>query len=190
MAVTQGAEGIAEMTTALAKLLRSISKGTCTEIPLKDELDLVRDYFTIQQYRYGSTLSLVIDTDDEDLLTCRILKFTLQPLVENAIFHGIEPKHTTGTICIRISAEPENAPAVLRISVEDDGIGMTEEQLAHLFDAEEPDPGHMFKEIGIRNIHKRIQYEYGEEYGITAESEPDSYTRMTIRIPIRRSDYV
>jgi two-component system sensor histidine kinase YesM len=190
MAVTQGAEGIAEMTTALAKLLRSISKGTSTEIPLKDELDLVQDYFTIQQYRYGSTLSLVIDTADEDLFTCKILKFTLQPLVENAIFHGIEPKHTTGTICIRISAEPENAPAVLRISVEDDGIGMTEEQLAHLFDAEEPDPGHMFKEIGIRNIHKRIQYEYGEEYGITAESEPDSYTRMTIRIPIRRSDYV
>ena len=57
MAVTQGAEGIAEMTTALAKLLRSISKGTSTEIPLKDELDLVQDYFTIQQYRYGSTLS-------------------------------------------------------------------------------------------------------------------------------------
>ena len=186
MAVTQGAQGIAEMTTALSKLLRSISKGTGSEITLKDELELVSDYFTIQKYRYGSSLSLEIDTEDEDLLNCSILKFTLQPLVENAIFHGIEPKQTTGTVRLHIFTGKENDPGTLFISVEDDGIGMTEEQLRHLFDPDDSETGHMFKEIGIQNILKRIRYEYGSGYGITAESEPGSYTRMTIRIPIRR----
>ncbi len=182
MAVTQGADGISEMTTALSKLLRSISKGTKNMIPLRDELDLVRDYFTIQQYRYGSTLTLQVEVEEEALLEASINKFTLQPIVENSIFHGIEPKHSTGTISIRVYGE-ENTVC---IAIEDDGVGMTKEQMAHLFDEKGNDPGQLFKEIGLNNIQKRIQYEFGKEYGLSVESEVNSFTRMTIRIPLRR----
>ena len=185
MAVTQGAEGIAEMTTALSKLLRSISKGTKDIIPIKEELDLVREYFTIQQYRYGSSLTLDISCEEEELLNAQILKFTLQPIVENSIFHGIEPKHTAGSIKINIYSEVPGDTKIVCIAVEDDGVGMTGEQLSHIFDENSADAGMLFKEIGISNIQKRIQYEFGNDYGITAESEPGAYTRMTVRIPFR-----
>jgi len=63
---------------------------------------------------------------------------------------------------------------------------MTKEQMAHLFDEKGNDPGQLFKEIGLNNIQKRIQYEFGKEYGLSVESEVNSFTRMTIRIPLRR----
>lgn len=87
MATMQSATGIAEMTTALSRLLKNISNGTTSLISIQQELDLVQDYFTIQKYRYGGTITLEIQIDDEGLLPCQILKFTMQPLIENAIFH-------------------------------------------------------------------------------------------------------
>ena len=94
--------GIAEMTTALSRLLKNISKGTQRFVTLSQELSLLMDYFTIMKYRYGGTISIDVRTDNDTLLSCQIIKFTLQPIVENAIFHGIEPKGATGTITIHI----------------------------------------------------------------------------------------
>ena len=179
MATAQGAKGISDMTTALARLLKSISKGTSLLIPLSEELNLIQDYFTIQKYRYGGTISLVLDVADEDLLKYTIIKFTLQPLVENAIFHGIEPTGASGTITICARDEGED----LLISVTDDGVGMTEEQAARLLSDGSDSSTEFFKEIGVSNVHQRLKYEYGNDYGIRVDSQVGEYTTMTVIIP-------
>ena len=185
MASIQGAEGIAEMTTSLSRLLKSISKGTKILVPLKEELSLLEDYFTIQKYRYGGTITLNTYIEDDSLLKNSIVKFTLQPLVENSIFHGIEPKGTAGHIDISIRKEND---AELIIEVLDDGVGMNEEQIQQLLTeglADVADKGsEFFRGFGIRNVHKRLQYEFGPSYGISVESKEGQFTKMILLIPI------
>ncbi len=180
MATAQNAPGIAEMTTSLARLLKSISKSAAALIPLKQELSLIQDYFMIQKYRYGGTISLVLDVAKESLLECQILKFTLQPIVENAIFHGIEPKGAgTITICVFKTKEQD-----IRIDVTDDGVGMPPEVAGRLLKENTPAKHSFFKEIGIYNVHKRLQYEFGEGYGLQVQSEPGRYTTISILLPL------
>ena len=180
MAVTQGSTGIAEMTTALSRLLKSISKGTAGIIPLKDEVSLLDDYFTIQQYRYGGAITMDYEIEDEALMQVNILRFTMQPLVENAIFHGIEPKGASGAIHIHIYTNEEHQ---VQIDITDDGIGMSEETIKSLFTEKQTDSSKLFKEIGISNVHKRLQYEFGPAYGLRITSELGKSTTMTILIP-------
>lgn len=185
MATIQNAPGIAEMTTALSRLLKNISKGTASLIPLRQELDLIQDYFTIQQYRYGGTITLTVSTDDETLLSCMIVKFTLQPLIENAIFHGIEPKGTAGNIVIHIFRDSDDD---VRIDVRDDGVGMEQELASVLTERDCSASDSFFKEIGISNVHKRIQYEFGSKYGLTITSAPGEGTTITILLPFTKSE--
>ncbi|MED9904578.1 MAG: sensor histidine kinase [Lachnospiraceae bacterium] len=180
MATIQGADGISEMTTALARLMKSISKGTSLLIPLQEELSLVQDYFTIQQYRYGGTISLTVEISVEQLYQCQIVKFTLQPLVENAIFHGIEPKAAAGVIRITASYTEERDVLII---VEDDGIGMPEDMPAKLLAGKTESKSDFFKEIGINNVNQRLQYQFGQQYGISIETEEGVFTRMRILIP-------
>ena len=186
MATIQGSAGISEMTTALAKLLKSISKGTKLLVPIEEELSLLRDYFTIQSYRYGGTITMDIQTDDESLLEYQIIKFTLQPLVENAIFHGVEPKGT-GHILIHIYSEKltEESPPSIRIDVTDNGVGMSAEKAAQILRSNDDSSADFFREIGVSNVHKRLQYEFGETYGITIDSLEGEYTTMSIHIPCK-----
>lgn len=180
MATIQGATGITEMTTVLSRLLKSISKGTKLLIPLREELSLVQDYFTIQQYRYGGTISMNLQVDCDTLYDCQIIKFTLQPLVENAIFHGIEPTGTSGMITIHAYAISEQD---MCIDITDNGVGMTEEMIEKILSDDAINTSDFFKEIGISNVHKRLQYEFGSSYGISIESKPGEYTTMSILIP-------
>lgn len=186
MATIQGSDGISEMTTALAKLLKSISKGTKLLVPIEEELSLLRDYFTIQSYRYGGTITMDVQTDDESLLEYQIIKFTLQPLVENAIFHGVEPKGT-GHILIHIYSEKltEESPPSIRIDVTDNGVGMSAEKAAQILRSNDDRSADFFREIGVSNVHKRLQYEFGETYGITIASQEGEYTTMSIHIPCK-----
>lgn len=186
MATIQGSTGISEMTTALAKLLKSISKGTRLMVSIEEELSLLQDYFTIQSYRYGGTITMDVQADEDFLLKYQIIKFTLQPLVENAIFHGIEPKGT-GHIRIHIFQErlaADEDPSI-RIDVTDDGIGMSAEKAAQILLSNEDNSTEFFREIGVSNVHKRLQYEFGAPYGITIESVEGEYTTMSIHIPCR-----
>lgn len=180
MAIAQGTTGISEMTTALSSLLKSISKGTRLLIPLSEELNLVQNYFTIQQYRYGGTISLEVDVEDDSLYECPIIKFTLQPLVENAIFHGIEPTGMPGTIVIHVYSVSETD---FRIDITDHGVGMTPETIERVLSDDSPNTNDFFRELGIINIHQRLQYEFGIGYGITIDSKPGEYTTMSILIP-------
>lgn len=193
MATIQGAAGIADMVTVLARLLKNVSKRTESMITLREELELAGDYFQIQQYRYGSSISIRYDIESEDLYDCMVHRFSLQPLIENALFHGLEPKRAPGTITVTASSKPEavsrrkpdgsEAERLLILSVTDDGIGMSQETIASVLSDDGTKGSDFFKHIGISNVNSRIQYDFGSSYGITITSEPGVYTTMTIRIP-------
>ena len=186
MATIQHATGIAEMTMALSRLLKSVSKGNERLVPLQEEFALLNDYFTIQQYRYGGTITMdVTYIEDERLCqACMIPRFTLQPLVENAIFHGIEPKGCAGSIAIRVLRRD----ADVLIELEDDGVGMSPDRAARAL--REPGPEEAaakYRHVGLWNVHRRIQYSFGEEYGLSIASEEGRGATVTVRLPLTRT---
>lgn len=180
MATIQNAPGIAEMTTALSRLMKSVSKDTKQLCSLSEELDLLKDYFLIQQYRYGGAIKIQYDIQSEDLYQCRILKFSLQPLVENSIFHGIEPKGSAGSIVLKASHVRESQ---VEISITDDGIGISQDQIERILNGTAQNQSDFFQHIGINNVNQRIQYAFGPFYGLTIKSQPGLYTTMTLTIP-------
>lgn len=182
MASIQGADGIADMSTALSRLLKNVSKVADPLIPLKDEIALLNDYFTIMKYRYGGTIELSYEIEDDDLMTCLVNRFSLQPVVENAIFHGIEPRGSAGSIDICVYSKDER----LCIDVSDNGVGMDEEAIERLFSADETSSNDFFKEVGVANVNSRIKFSFGEEYGLSAESVPGEGTTIHYILPIKR----
>ena len=151
-------------------------------------LNSIRWMATIQQYRYGGDLEIEVSRIEDERLCrdCMIPRFTLQPLVENAIFHGLEPKGGHGSVLLDISTDPATGDVLLRLT--DDGIGMPPEQVAHLLDAPagEKEKAEKFRHVGLRNVNRRIQYSFGEAYGLTIESEEGIGTEVTIRLPYQR----
>ena len=115
-------------------------------------------------------------------------RFSLQPLIENALFHGLEPKRAPGTITVFASSEGSGETKVLVLSVTDDGIGMSQETIEKIMSGESLEGSDFFKHIGISNVNNRIKYDFGGSYGITITSEPGVYTTMTIRIPYIRKE--
>lgn len=184
MATIQHAPGIAEMVTSLSRLLKSVSKGNERLVPLYEEFALLNDYFTIQQYRYGGAITLDVSYIEDENLThsCLIPRFTLQPLVENAIFHGIEPKGCAGEVTLNVARDGEDV--VIRLT--DDGVGMTPEQISKAL--HEPGPEEAaakYRHVGMWNVHRRLQYCFGENYGLSIESEPGVGTCISVRLPSR-----
>lgn len=179
MATIQNATGIAEMTTSLAKLLRSISKDTKQLHPIKEEIKLLDNYFLIQKYRYGGTLQLQYNIESDELLDQIIPKFTLQPIIENAIFHGIEPKGAPGEITVHIYSE---SSYTLVIDIIDNGIGMTDEQIREVLSPKKENTSDFFNKIGINNVNMRIKHAYGNQYGLSITSVPDEGTTMRLRM--------
>ena len=188
MATIQNAPGIAEMVTAFARLTKSVSKSTQKLVPLQDELALLNDYFTIQQYRYGGDIQIeVAHIDDEAICRdCMIPRFTLQPLAENAIFHGLEPKGGFGSVLLEIRICPDSGDVL--VTMTDDGVGMPPEQVARLLDPPENQAAAQDKirHVGLWNVHRRLQYSFGGSYGLHIESEPGVGTAVTIRLPYRK----
>lgn len=186
MATIQNASGIAEMTTALARLMKNVSKGTAAHITLKEELTLVEDYFLIQKYRYGGNITMEYQIEDERLYQCLIHRFTLQPIIENALFHGIEPKGCAGKVLIRAElSESGSSGQILRISVTDNGVGMSRETIERVLKGDTRSSADFFRHVGISNVNQRIQYDFGEEYGISIQSSVGEYTTMIITLPCR-----
>lgn len=184
MATLQKAPGIAEMTTSLSRLMKNVSKADEPIISLEAELALLDDYFVIQKYRYGGTLVLQ-NLIEGRFLSVGIPRFTLQPLVENAIFHGIEPKGGAGTVTLTAYEENEHSVTLV---IKDDGVGMNEKTIAEVFSTSSSPAKGMFREIGIRNVAKRIEYTYGSDFGLSIESEVGLYTKAVIRLPKRTKE--
>jgi two-component system sensor histidine kinase YesM len=164
------------MITALSAFFRiSISKGQ-EVIPIAQELEHVQTYLFIQKMRYGDAFHYELDVDSE-ILASPIVKLTLQPLVENAIYHGTKMSATQGRI--RISGY--GAGDDIYLYVEDNGAGMDADQLAEVR-ASLSGAGPEKAGFGIANVHKRLQLHYGDEYGLHYESEPGKGTLVTVRI--------
>lgn len=176
MAMIQKCPGIASMVGSLVNLLKNIAKGTQDKIPLREEMALLDDYIAIQNVRYMETFTFINNVPKE-LAECRIIKLTLQPLVENAIFHDIEPTGKCGTITL--SGYEEDGNIVL--TVEDNGVGIEPSCLATLLTAQHKRDRSSLNGIGIANVHKRLQLTYGKQYGLTVESELGHYTRIHVR---------
>ena len=170
-----------EMVNALARLFRiSISKGH-ELIPLERELEHAKSYLKIQNFRYKNQFTYEFDVE-ESCLPYLCNKITLQPMIENAIYHGLNRMVDEGKIRITVREE-ENAVVM---TVEDNGVGMTEETCREILCRE---PGERTG-IGIKNVNDRIQIYFGEEYGIRIASEPDVGTLVEIRIPkLREGEY-
>lgn len=163
-----------EMVNALARLFRiSISKGH-ELIPIGKEVEHAKSYLMIQNFRYKNQFTYSFDIEEECLpYLCN--KITLQPIIENAIYHGINRMVDEGEIRIRIYGEGDH----IVFSVSDNGVGMSREQCESILKSE---PGDQTG-IGIKNVNDRIKIYFGEEYGITIESEPDEGTCVSIRMP-------
>ena len=172
-------EEAAEMTSALAVLLRR-SIGSAREIiTVEEEINHIESYLVIQKMRYKEKLAYNLDIDPETL-SCHIPRLIVQPLVENAIYHGIKIKEKGGFVSITTMAD-ENG---LLITVEDDGVGMTEEKIGQLFtDAARTGGG-----IGVRNVNDRIKTYLGDQYGLTFYSEPDKGTTAMLRLPMNHEE--
>jgi two-component system sensor histidine kinase YesM len=164
------------MTAALARLFRQSISNDKEQMTIEDELEYVRNYLTIQKMRYADKLEYSINVDS-DILKVDIIKFALQPLVENAIYHGIKYKEGKGTI--EISGHAEGDRVVL--SVSDDGVGMDDETLSRIFDGNKKDE--RSNGVGITNVQSRIKLYYGEEYGLEFASEKGKGTVATLTIP-------
>lgn len=187
-ALIAGLDSVADMTEALAKFFRYTITNVENLVTVQEELDNCETYFLIQKYRFGSRLQLHIDydVDDwEDIINCKIPKLTLQPILENSIIHGTEPKIETGNL--RIQFERTDKRLIIRIS--DDGVGMDEETLARLnrklgrdgnvlIHGEERKGG-----IALGNVNARIHLIFGEEYGLHVFSVAQQGTDVEITIP-------
>ena len=167
------------MLTALARFFRiSLSKGS-NIIPIGDEIEHARNYLTIQMMRYKNKFSADISAQEgiEKLYT---IKLIIQPILENAIYHGMEYADGEGEIHIRAFREGEN----VIIEVEDNGPGMSQEVVEQLLKPQgSAGPKAKGSGIGLRNVHQRIRLTFGKPYGLTILSEPDSGTVVRICLP-------
>lgn len=167
-----------KVVTALARFFRiSLSRGKSI-IRVGDELEHVRNYLMIQHMRFKNKFSYTIEADEE-VMELASLKLMLQPLVENAIYHGMEFMDGDGEIFIRASLQEDE----LHFLIEDNGLGMLPEQVEHLFTDTSHIPSRRGSGIGVRNVNERIRLYFGENYGLNIDSEPDEGTRIYIRLP-------
>lgn len=179
-AIAHNAEDTSQMIEALAQYFRlSLNKGR-DNVSITDELNLAKVYLEIQQNRFPSTFSFVIESDQE-VAGYIIPKLTLQPLVENALLHGIRnAKDRRGTI--RITANKVNSEVVLTVT--DDGSGMEEELARRLLVEPRPNerPDGSGSSYGLYNVNERIRYFAGETYGLTIHTRPGYGTTIEVRL--------
>lgn len=178
----QGMDDISKMVTAISNLLRISINNHKKNVLVKEELDCINDYLLIQKNRYQNKIITMIDVEPE-LYPVVIPKLILQPLVENAFVHGLSQTDKKGMILVQ-GIKQENQ---IIFTVTDNGIGMNSETLlAVLSDNHTPDSAHTG--LGIATIHKRIQYLYGAEYGLSIHSEEGKGTQLTLTIPWQREE--
>lgn len=191
-ALCSGMDGVASMTEALATFFRYTISNVDKLVTLEDELSNIENYYIIQQYRFGDKLSLSIEYDEEvdDLSALNLFlpKLVLQPIVENSIYHGIEPKIGKGNLKIRVDRTYDRL--IIRIS--DDGMGIPDELLEELNnklltnsmeDVMEP-KREKRGGIAIINVNNRIKLLFGEEYGVYIYSTKDVGTDVEITLPV------
>ncbi|MCR5288377.1 MAG: histidine kinase [Treponema sp.] len=183
-ALIGGLHGVADMCETLANYFRYTISKTSSLVTLADEIHNVQDYFKIQQFRFGGRIKLEITVPlDGELRFYRMPKLILQPIVENAVIHGLESKLQGGRIKIDATISEDN----FYIKIEDDGQGMSESTLLEI-NRNLGNPATVKKEkkyggIAIINVNERLQLLYGAKYGLTYYSLPQIGTTVEICLP-------
>lgn len=166
--------------TALARFFRlSLGKGK-NIVTVKDEIDHVKNYLMIQHMRFKNKFDYEFDIA-EDVLELPSLKLMLQPLVENAIYHGMEFMDGDGMIMVKAWRKEDE----LYLSVADNGLGMTEDKVEMILTGKSTSGNGRGSGIGVKNVNERIKLYFGEAYGLTIDSEPDEGTKVTIHLPVK-----
>ena len=188
-AIMNGAVNAGTMAEALATFFRYTISNLDYLVQIEDELENIQNYFTIQHYRFGNKIGIQITYDEEDknVLRLYIPKLIMQPVVENAIYHGIEQKLGAGQVTISISYTKQN----LDIMISDDGIGIKDTELSEINNrlwTDSENYGYEKSEksggIAIRNVNQRIKLLFGEEYGIWLNSIYGIGTDVHIKLPV------
>lgn len=178
LATIQKAYNINDLITALIQLLHvSIGKGE-ELITIQEELEYTKNYIIIQEYRYCDKFKVHFQVEEE-ILTMKIPKFVLQPIIENSLIHGLEPMEGEGLITIKGYKDTNN----IKIAVTDNGVGITADEIDKIFKEERNKNKKRFSGIGIKNVNERIKIHFGEQYGIHIESIPNVLTTVEIIIP-------
>ena len=172
-------EEVVLMTASLARLLRQSISNEDEVVPIANEVEYARGYLTIQKMRYKDKLEFQIEVDSS-ILYIPLIKLVLQPIIENAIYHGLKYKESKGLLIVKGFMKDGNAV----LQVIDDGVGMDEETLAHIYDKHKVN--YHSNGVGVYNVQKRLKLYYGEDYGITYTSELGKGTTATITIPGRQ----
>lgn len=174
-------EEVVLMTASLARLLRQSISNEDELVPIGQEVEYARSYLTIQKMRYKDKLEFQIDVEPE-ISNVRIIKLVLQPIIENAIYHGLKYKESRGLLIVRGYAQADHV--VLEII--DNGVGIEQETLDHIF--EKHKVNYHSNGVGVYNVQKRLQLYYGSDYGITYKSRVGEGTMATITIPMNQED--
>ncbi|MCP1307987.1 cache domain-containing sensor histidine kinase [Paenibacillus tyrfis] len=173
---------ISRTVVSLGELLRfSIRKGQAL-IPVREDMQQIRNFLTIQQMRYGDKLEVHIELDEE-VERLYTLKLILQPIVENAITHGLEMKRGPGHLWITGKVVGER----VRFEVRDDGVGIPQEKLERITSGQFVSADERKTGIGLENVKKRLQLYFGDRYVLRLSSQPQQGTTTTIEIPIIRT---
>lgn len=178
MGTMNGNEEISEIAIALGDLLRATIKSE-SFITVRQELKSVKDYLFIQGYRFGNKMQVTYEVD-EGTLEYVLPNFILQPLIENAIIHGLEPKIEQGHLLIRVQI----ASGMLDFCILDDGIGMDEEEVETLYQQCRVEKNR--SSIGIKNVYRRLLLYYGDICGFSIESRKNGGMKVSFRIPLER----
>lgn len=184
MAISKGNLAISDMITTLGKILRYTIDHNKPLVTVKEELDAVKAYMEIMQVRVGSQLHVVWEVDDS-LTASLIPKFILQPLIENAIQHGLRPNDYNGEIQVHICRYQNN----IEIKVRDTGVGIPKERLVKLIhnlqieETAETTSETKIDGVALLNIHQRLMIRYGPQYGLTIDSIEGKGTEVIIKIP-------
>ena len=176
-------EEVVLMTASLARLLRQSISNEDEVVPIANEVEYARGYLTIQKMRYKDKLEFQIEVDPS-ILHIPLIKLVLQPIIENAIYHGLKYKESKGLLIVKGFMKDGNAV----LQVIDDGVGMDEETLAHIYDKHKVN--YHSNGVGVYNVQKRLKLYYGEDYGITYTSELGKGTTATITIPGRQEGQI
>ncbi|MDU2240784.1 MAG: sensor histidine kinase [Paenibacillus sp.] len=174
----KGDKEIANVVRLLGKMMRKNLEVGRESTPLKEELEMVSSYLEIQKFRYEDRLSYTLSIDPAASFI-RVPPLIIQPLVENAVVHGVEDKEEGVHVEVRI----ERADELVRVTVRDNGMGMTPERLQEVMSfisgIKEPEQ----KRIGLRNVHQRLVLSYGEEHGLRIKSDYGVGTEISFTIP-------
>ena len=172
-------EEVVLMTASLARLLRQSVSNEDEVVSIGQEVEYARGYLTIQKMRYKDKMEFQIEVDPS-ILHIPLIKLVLQPVIENAIYHGLKYKESKGLLLVKGFMKNDNAV----LQVIDNGVGMDEETLAHIYERHKVN--YQSNGVGVYNVQKRLQLYYGNEYGITYESKKGEGTTATITIPGRQ----